>query len=205
MWCKQSFCCWRCDCRYCNNNNNSFRLYCAVLPFYVSFSFKPRFHWIGTQHFIFSQSDVSLTLATWNHGSGLVAVFAPWKNMNNYTDYTVSPYRGCRHIFRSDNTQDWLEARWTKYSLNIYWQPARHLKEEDTHPSFEFWLGSLSFALSAILSVRPSLLMTPVSQGCNCQHKSMAALPTLWLDNELRAPTVARFQNECLTKELGNV
>ena len=72
-----------------------------------------------------------------------------------------------------------LEARCIEYSA--VWTSAGGLQctSKRTEPTLspDFWLGSLSPALSAILSVSPTLLMTPVSQGCNCQTESMAALP----------------------------
>lgn len=72
-----------------------------------------------------------------------------------------------------------LEARCMEYTSVWTYAGGLQYTSKRTVPTLppEFWLGSLSPALSAILSVSPTLLMTPVSQGCNCQTESMAALP----------------------------
>lgn len=60
--------------------------------------------------------------------------------------------------------------------LGIYWHLTAEFKVAAAHFFSRFWLGSLSLALSAMLSVSPPLLTTPVSQRCNRRPESMAAL-----------------------------
>lgn len=110
-----------------------------------------------------------------------------------------------------ENTPEDLSSAWSKVveifcRLNIYLRLTVHFKACGAHSSSKFWWGSLSPALSAILSVSPTLLMTAVSQGCNCQTESMAALPPSMIRWwAVYINTFSLFQCKCQPNKKGNM